>query len=834
MKTFKTCATRLLSSLSGIILIMSLSVAPISLAEAATYYVAKNGSDTNNGADTNPWLTVQRGVGALNAGDTLIIREGIYNETMTVSRSGTENNYITIKGENGAILDGTGINASGGRSNNMVYLNNRSYVRIENIEIRNNYSRNSGWNTNTGICVEADGGSGSAGVQLVNNKVYNIDGESFHYQSTSAGGPGGHGIAVYGYGSTEDRAVRNLLIEGNEVYNCRLGWSEAVVVNGNVKDWKIINNYVHDNNNIGIDAIGGESTSSNRTLDRARDGIISGNVIINNTGHGNIGYSYGGGAGGIYIDGGKDIRIENNYIFGSDYGIEIGTENSTDFRPSGITILNNVVAYNETACILVGGVNGAGVNGEDGIYIENNTFYNPDSVCVEWASNSNNLAGAIFLQGNIMISSGSQSYASGNGGTATRYGAGNVYYGRTSGKPGNDQLGYQYTNSSILPVPNLESGDFTLTGANLPPSHPNAGANLNMQAELLKKAINNYTARRLILPIRTSVVNTINSNKGSTSRPLTLANVGGNLCRYFEGLQAHGAKVYMKFANTDNSTFIDNDNANRYYGMVTVGQGADGRINYDKISQMRTISNIRIYVSVPYEANGQISWIEQQINNACVTFDPAFEGVTKLKASFYGRAMPSAANIENLMVKWISGNAVIAEETVTADQNGEAEIVLPSQNSGLTIWVKGERTIAVSQYIGTVEKGSVINIGTLPGGDSNGDNIVDLNDFNAFLNNYGMNSNSPGFNRFADFNNDGIVDLNDFNIFLNNYGKTGAQLPGGYFSSKTYSNEKSEELSVNNSNSNRGCNAGMIGFALLMPVLPLFSKTGRPETVPYL
>gem|GEM_PF-702976 len=224
----------------------------------------------------------------------------------------------------------------------------------------------------------------------------------------------------------------------------------------------------------------------------------------------------------------------------------------------------------------------------------------------------------------------------------------------------------------------------------------------------------------------------------------------------------------------------------------------------------------------------QVGGIEENIpftTQGCIV--TVVDGVATLKASFYGRDMPSAENIENLMVKWISDNVVIAEETVTADQNGEAVIIIPSQNSGLTIWVKGERTIAASQYIGTVEKGSVINIGTLPGGDSNSDNVVDLTDFNTFLNNYGMNSNSPGFNRFADFNNDGVVDLSDFNIFLNNYGRTGAQLPEGYSSSAMSMmsiNEEYEESSVNEADSDSGCNAGMIGFALLMPVLPLFRK----------
>ena len=47
----------------------------------------------------------------------------------------------------------------------------------------------------------------------------------------------------------------------NELANLTLGSSEALVVNGNVKDFRIEGNKVHDTNNIGIDVIGFEGTA---------------------------------------------------------------------------------------------------------------------------------------------------------------------------------------------------------------------------------------------------------------------------------------------------------------------------------------------------------------------------------------------------------------------------------------------------------------------------------------------------------------------------------------------------------------------------------------------
>ena len=56
-----------------------------------------------------------------------------------------------------------------------------------------------------------------------------------------------------------------------------------MVVNGNVDGWTIAGNRIHDNNNIGIDAIGFEPTLSGKyrytTLNRARNGLIADNIV---------------------------------------------------------------------------------------------------------------------------------------------------------------------------------------------------------------------------------------------------------------------------------------------------------------------------------------------------------------------------------------------------------------------------------------------------------------------------------------------------------------------------------------------------------------------------
>ena len=378
-----------------------------------TYYVAANGNDSGNGSFATPWKTISASVGKLKAGDTLIILEGRYYEKLTIGVSGTADKYITIMGEPGkrVYLDGTGLTSG----NYMVYMNNKSYVRIENLEICNNQSSGA----TMGIYVEAS--DSSVGIQLVNNKIYNINGET-------GSSLNGDGISARASGTSPNGAIRDLLIEGNEVYDCKLGHSEAVVVNGNITDWKIINNYIHDNDNIGIDAAGGFKACKTASLDQARNGLIAGNVVVNNNGTDNPTYEGNGGADGIYVDGGRDIVIEYNYVSGSAYGIEIGTENSlSDFGPKNIVIRHNVSLGNDNAAIQLGGTNGS-----NNILVERNTMYQADGRCFR----TNQGPGPYTIRYNISIATASGSYVKEYGGTLVY--SNNIYYGKTSGKPVGD------------------------------------------------------------------------------------------------------------------------------------------------------------------------------------------------------------------------------------------------------------------------------------------------------------------------------------------------------------------------------------------------------------
>nr|WP_300002527.1 right-handed parallel beta-helix repeat-containing protein [Tissierella sp.] len=348
------------------------------VSERNSYYVALDGNDDALGSMDDPFITIQRGISVLKPGDTLFIRSGTYQEKVNIENSGSAINFITIKNFPGekAIIKGDS------QGDAILSIFNKSYIRIEGL----NLSGNSGNNTPMGIRIEGAGRD----IELVNNKVYDIISDS-----------NAHGIAVYG--TNPKTSISNLLIENNEVYNCKLGQSEALVLNGNVRDFKVINNTIHDNDNIAIDFIGYEGTSDLGETDRARDGICSGNKVYNISSINNPTYN-DFGAVGIYVDGGKNIIIERNYIQNCDIGIEIASEHRGRNTEEIIVRNNLILDSTDYAALSIGGEsksNGQAIN----IKIYNNTIYNADTALViaNADSDTNEVKNNIFNKTNTLI-----------------------------------------------------------------------------------------------------------------------------------------------------------------------------------------------------------------------------------------------------------------------------------------------------------------------------------------------------------------------------------------------------------------------------------------------
>ncbi len=331
-----------------------------------TYHVATSGNDANNGSTATPWRTIQHAVGVVPPGGTVLVHGGVYREIVTIARSGNATaGYITVASAPGelATLDGTGLPIGNGGQQGLFTLFNVNYVRVLGFQIRN-YSTNKASEVPAGIFAYGFGDH----IQIRNNHIHNIS----TTVKTSAGNA--FGMAIYG---TTGVPISNLIVDGNELDHLVTGYSESLSVNGNVRNWQVTHNRVHDNNNIGIVAIGFEQTAPTVSLDQARDGWIAGNVVYNITSLTNPAYAGEASAGGIYVDGGTRITIERNTIDHADLGIELASEHLTR-TTSFVTARNNLVWENRVAGISIGGY-AAGVGGTDHCTIVNNTLYGNDT-----------------------------------------------------------------------------------------------------------------------------------------------------------------------------------------------------------------------------------------------------------------------------------------------------------------------------------------------------------------------------------------------------------------------------------------------------------------------
>ena len=312
-------------------------------------FVSPQGHAGAAGTRHDPLASVDEAVARLTHGGVVLLRGGTYSQRVMLR--GVHQVTIRPFGHEHVILDGGPLTPPPDRSA-MVTIVNSSRVTLSGLDIRN-YDTTSKSAMPIGIYVHG----ASSHVTLRHNHVHSMG----NYNGTLGSFDiNAHGIAVYG-----DRArhpIVDVTISHNEVDHLALGASESVVVNGNVNHWRITHNRIHDNNNIGIDAIGFEPTLSGPArysrANRARNGVIADNVITNIISRGNPAYYEGGGwcncADGIYIDGGTGIRVERNRVRGNDIGIEVAAENARG-SADHVVVADNFITRSGYVGIATGG-----------------------------------------------------------------------------------------------------------------------------------------------------------------------------------------------------------------------------------------------------------------------------------------------------------------------------------------------------------------------------------------------------------------------------------------------------------------------------------------------
>lgn len=364
-----------------VVLAVSLFVTPKSARAADnTYYVAKNGNDNASGSQSNPWKSIQKAANVANAGDTVYVRGGTYNENVVVKHSGSAGNYITFSSYPGeqATIDVSGVGMSSEIEGGFT-ISEVSYIQVigfrvinsrstgnggygivcymaDHCVIRNNYTyntyhsgiivRSSSYATVDGNEVELANNDGSQEmITIARSEFVTVTNNHVHH-----GGPGNNG----GEGIDVKNGSHDVLVKGNRVHHVARAGIYVDAYSENTYNITIDGNIVYENERTGI-AIEAENKGSllnnvsivnNIVYRNVRTGIILGDwgygnlqniFIVNNTVVEN-GVNNGHGGIGLWNTHAKNVKVRNNILSANgSFTIELqGTP------PSQTTITNNL------------------------------------------------------------------------------------------------------------------------------------------------------------------------------------------------------------------------------------------------------------------------------------------------------------------------------------------------------------------------------------------------------------------------------------------------------------------------------------------------------------
>lgn len=273
-----------------------------------------------NGNINLPYKTVALGISAAVTGGTVYVAAGTYPEQVTINKA------LTLNGDDGAVLDGTGL--SGWTTGVKIKTGN---VTFNNIDVTN-FSQD-------GIIAYIK--NNSPNIHITNCKISNIQ-------------PGYWGFGIYiGWESeafkyspphmTTQFDYSGLLVENNEITNVHSSALVLQAITGTPGTLLIRNNFIHDN-----------TTNDGIWIDCARNLIIENNNVVGNKWGIEL-TSYGDAYYGSDYDwdtrfqntafGPKDITISGNNIIGSlnfNFGL-------WDGWPATINLNNNNILGNPSA-----------------------------------------------------------------------------------------------------------------------------------------------------------------------------------------------------------------------------------------------------------------------------------------------------------------------------------------------------------------------------------------------------------------------------------------------------------------------------------------------------
>jgi len=347
--------------MKSIIFVLLMCVNFCVFAASTQYYISPTGNDdTGDGSLTKPWQTLHKAMFTIPFDENAVdinLRKGTYvlSEALYINeqRGGSESETFRIRNyetEN-AILDGSLIPDFGA----MISIASANNVTIEGLEMTNLIGNKSG------LYIAG----ASANISILNNKIH---GMHWTTDDTAAASPSpSDNLSPMVILGNNENPMTSVSILNNEIYDMTTGYSEAVKIVGNVDGFLVQGNEVHDISNICIVAAGNYAWVGldDASINHARNGIISHNETYRCV-------SPIAASAGIYVDGGQDVFVSENYSHHNIVGFSVGSEQPGTAEQ--ITLSHNQSTMNTQAGLVLGTqTEGADVSN---IVVTDNSFEN--------------------------------------------------------------------------------------------------------------------------------------------------------------------------------------------------------------------------------------------------------------------------------------------------------------------------------------------------------------------------------------------------------------------------------------------------------------------------
>lgn len=305
-----------------------------------TYYVATTGNDSNAGTEAAPFRTIAWGSRALAAGDTLLIRQGTYNEVMINGQNGfvfcngtsasAMTRYAAYPGEEGKVI----VKAPSGAFV-VVFALTTAYVEVSGLVLDG---------TNASSYVVKFDGSYGKNLWAHNNRLINNELVNGRMGISNGGynemiGNKIHHMEQYGiYTAGDNGLMEGNIFHDNGGFGIHLFQQDPAHAPNN---WVIRNN-VFFNNGSGYGRLHPRKASA-IIISRGHNNQVYNNLVYNN--HAGIFVGYGA----------SDTLVANNTVYGNDtYGIEVSSSHSGSLNAR---VINNIVWGNTVSQITDTGTN---------------------------------------------------------------------------------------------------------------------------------------------------------------------------------------------------------------------------------------------------------------------------------------------------------------------------------------------------------------------------------------------------------------------------------------------------------------------------------------------